>query len=151
MMLDIDFFKQFNDTYGHIEGDYALKSVAKTLKDTLKRPTDFVFRLGGEEFGVLLTHTDESNSAKLARDICNNIRGREIKHENSKVNRYLTISIGVVCCVADNALDGDILISKADSMLYEAKESGRDRYMISSDVSQSKTINETQKETKESA
>ena len=151
MMLDIDFFKQFNDTYGHMEGDYALKSVAKTLKDTLKRPTDFVFRLGGEEFGVLLTHTDESNSAKLARDICNNIRGREIKHENSKANRYLTISIGVVCCIADNALDGDILISKADSMLYEAKESGRDRYMISSDVSQSKTINETNKEIKESA
>ena len=151
MMLDIDFFKQFNDTYGHIEGDYALKSVSKTLKDTLKRPTDFVFRLGGEEFGVLLTHTDESNSAKLAREICNAIRAREIKHENSKANKFLTISIGVVCCVADNALDGNILISKADKMLYEAKESGRDRYMISSDVSQAKTVNETQKDIKESA
>ncbi len=151
MMLDIDFFKQFNDTYGHIEGDYALKSVAKTLQDTLKRPTDFVFRLGGEEFGVLLTHTDETNSAKLARSICDTIRARKIKHAGSKINEYLTISIGVVCCVADNSLDGDILISKADVMLYEAKETGRDRYMISSDISQSKTINQVEPNIKESA
>ena len=151
MMLDIDFFKQFNDTYGHIEGDYALKSVAKTLQDTLKRPTDFVFRLGGEEFGVLLTHTDETNSAKLARSICDTIRARKIKHAGSKINEYLTISIGVVCCVADNSLDGDILISKADEMLYEAKETGRDRYMISSDISQSKTINQVEPNIKESA
>jgi len=139
MMLDIDYFKQYNDNYGHIEGDFALKSVAKVLTDTLKRPTDFVFRLGGEEFGVLLTHTDETNSAKLARDICDAIRSREIKHENSLVNDYLTISIGVVCCVADSALNEDILISKADKMLYRAKDSGRDRYMISTDVSEAKT------------
>ncbi len=138
MMLDIDFFKQYNDTYGHIEGDFALKSVAKVLKDTLRRPADFVFRLGGEEFGVLLIQTDESNSAKLARDICDDIRGREIKHESSKVNQYLTMSIGVVCCVADDALNEDILISRADEMLYEAKETGRDRYVITSNVSEAK-------------
>ena len=139
MMLDIDFFKQYNDTYGHIEGDFALKSVAKVLKDTLRRPADFVFRLGGEEFGVLLIQTDESNSAKLAREICDKIRGREIKHESSKVNQYLTMSIGVVCCVADDALHEDILISRADEMLYEAKETGRDRYVITSNVSEAKT------------
>jgi len=139
MMLDIDFFKQYNDTYGHVEGDFALKSVAKVLKDTLRRPADFVFRLGGEEFGVLLVQTDESNSAKLARDICDDIRGREIKHENSKVNQYLTMSIGVVCCIADDALNEDILISRADEMLYEAKETGRDRYIITSNVSEAKT------------
>ena len=139
MMLDIDYFKQYNDTYGHIEGDFALKSVAKVLTDTLKRPTDFVFRLGGEEFGVLLTQTDETNSAKLARNICDAIREREIKHENSLVNDYLTISIGLVCCIADSALNEDILISKADKMLYEAKDGGRDRYMISTDVSGAQT------------
>jgi diguanylate cyclase (GGDEF)-like protein len=139
MMLDIDFFKQYNDTYGHIEGDFALKSVAKVLTDTLKRPTDFVFRLGGEEFGVLLTHTDESNSAKLARDICTAIKAREIKHENSKVCDYLTISIGVVCCVADDALNEEILISRADEMLYEAKSNGRDGYVITSNISEFKT------------
>lgn len=138
MMLDIDFFKQYNDTYGHIEGDFALKSVAKVLKDTLKRPSDFVFRLGGEEFGVLLTQTDESNSARLAREICDAIRGREIVHESSKVNQYLTMSIGVVCCIADDALNEKILISRADEMLYEAKETGRDRYVITSNVSEAK-------------
>ena len=135
MMLDIDFFKQYNDTYGHIEGDYALKTVAKVLKDTLKRPSDYVFRLGGEEFGILLTETDESSSAKLAREICDAIRDRELKHETSKVNEFVTISIGVVCCIADDALDENILISRADEMLYEAKETGRDRYIITSNVS----------------
>lgn len=138
MMLDIDYFKQYNDTYGHIEGDHALKSVAKVLKDTLKRPGDFVFRLGGEEFGVLLTQTDESNSAKLARDINEAIKARELKHENSKVNEFVTISIGVVCCIADGALDEEVVISRADEMLYEAKESGRDCYKITTVVSKAK-------------
>ncbi len=139
MMLDIDFFKQYNDTYGHIEGDFALKSVAKALKDTLRRPADFVFRLGGEEFGVLLIQTDESSSARLAREICDAVRSREIKHKSSKVNQYLRMSIGVVCCIADDALNEDILISRADEMLYEAKETGRDRYIITSNVSEAKT------------
>ncbi|WP_455755527.1 diguanylate cyclase [Sulfurimonas sp.] len=135
MMLDIDYFKQYNDTYGHIEGDAALKSVAKVLKDTLQRPSDFVFRLGGEEFGVILTQTDESNSAKLADEICEAVRSREIKHEGSKVNEFLTISIGVVCCIADDALNEDILLSRADEMLYNAKEDGRNRFVITSNVS----------------
>jgi len=113
--------------------------VAKVLKDTLQRPSDFVFRLGGEEFGVLLTQTDESNSAKLARDIGDAIRAREIKHSASKVNEFLTISIGVVCCVADDALNEDILLTRADEMLYEAKDTGRDRYIITSNVSEAIT------------
>ncbi len=139
MMLDIDYFKQYNDTYGHIEGDFALKSVAKVLKDSLKRPSDFVFRLGGEEFGVILIDTDETNSANLARDICDAIRAREIKHETSKVNDYLTISIGVVCCVADKVLDENILLSRADEMLYKAKGGGRDGYVITTNVSEANT------------
>ncbi|MFT5835292.1 MAG: diguanylate cyclase (GGDEF)-like protein [Sulfurimonas sp.] len=145
MMLDIDFFKQYNDTYGHIEGDFALKSVAKVLKDSLKRPSDYVFRLGGEEFGVLLIDTDESNSARLAREICDSIRSREIKHESSNVNKFLTISIGVVCCVADEALNEDILISRADEMLYKAKESGRDGYIITTNVSEATIIESSEK------
>ncbi len=138
MMLDIDYFKQYNDTYGHVEGDYALKSVAKVLKETLKRPGDYVFRLGGEEFGILLSDTDETNSANLAREICDAIRDREIQHEASKVNKFLTISVGVVCCIADDALDENVLISRADEMLYEAKEGGRDRYVITSNASKAK-------------
>ena len=139
MMLDIDYFKQYNDTYGHVEGDNALREVSKVLKETLKRPNDYVFRLGGEEFGILLTKTNESNSARLARDICDSIRGREIKHENSKVNKFLTISIGIVCCIADESLNDEILISRSDEMLYEAKDTGRDRYVITSNVSEAIT------------
>lgn len=138
MMLDIDFFKQYNDTYGHLEGDNALKSVAQSLKNILKRPSDYVFRLGGEEFGILLTQTNESSSAKLAREICDAIKEEKILHEKSSVNKYVTISIGVVCCIADDALDDEILISRADEMLYEAKETGRDRYIITSNVSVAK-------------
>ncbi|MDD2790904.1 MAG: diguanylate cyclase [Sulfurimonas sp.] len=139
MMLDIDYFKQFNDTYGHIEGDFALKSVAKVLSDTLKRPTDFVFRLGGEEFGVLLTHTDEINSAKLAQDICMAVKERAIRHAASKVGEYLSISIGVVCCIADDALSDEVLLSRSDEMLYEAKNKGRDGYIITSNISEFQT------------
>lgn len=136
MMLDIDYFKQYNDTYGHLEGDKALKIVAQTLKNTLKRPSDYVFRLGGEEFGVLLTSTDESNSAKLAREICDAIREQKLEHKNSLAHDYVTISIGVVCCIADDALNEDILLSRADEMLYNAKKGGRDRYIITSNVSE---------------
>jgi diguanylate cyclase (GGDEF)-like protein len=140
MMLDIDYFKQYNDTYGHIEGDFALKSVAKVLKDALKRPSDFVFRLGGEEFGILLTETAESNSSIIARNICDFVRAREIKHENSKACEFVTISIGVACCIADEALNDEMLITRADEMLYKAKDSGRDRYNITTNVSEATPI-----------
>jgi diguanylate cyclase (GGDEF)-like protein len=142
MMLDIDYFKQYNDTYGHIEGDHALKSVAKVLKDTLQRAGDYIFRLGGEEFGVLLTQTDAQNSAMLAQALCNAVKDRNIKHESSKASEFLTISIGVVSCTADDALDEDILISHADKMLYKAKERGRNRYVMDSNIGESKISND---------
>ncbi len=142
MMIDIDFFKQYNDTYGHIEGDNALKEVAKTLRDSLHRPSDFVFRLGGEEFGILLTQTDEENSAILAQSLCDAVRARRVEHKASKAHEYLTISVGVVCCVADDALDEDMLISHADKMLYKAKESGRNRFVIDSSVTDVTASNE---------
>jgi diguanylate cyclase (GGDEF)-like protein len=138
MMIDIDYFKQYNDTYGHMEGDKALQTVAKVLKQTLKRPSDFVFRLGGEEFGVLLSETNETDSATIARKLCDAVRGCKVVHEKSQANEYLTISVGVVCCIADEALENELLISKADDMLYKAKEKGRDRYVITSSVMRAK-------------
>lgn len=140
MMLDLDYFKQYNDTYGHLEGDKALQCVAKVLQEKLKRPSDYVFRLGGEEFGILLSDTDESMSAQLARKICDGVREEELLHENSLVSQYLTISIGIVSCIADEALDDKVLLSRSDEMLYKAKESGRDRYVITSNVSAAKAI-----------
>ncbi|MBD3824610.1 MAG: GGDEF domain-containing protein [Epsilonproteobacteria bacterium] len=140
MMLDIDYFKQYNDTYGHIEGDFALKTVAKVLRDTLKRPSDFVFRLGGEEFGILLVDTDEHNSAKMAKTICDAVLRREILHSGSRVHQFMSVSIGVVCTVADEALSDEVLISTADKMLYEAKEGGRNRFVMSTEVSETTTL-----------
>jgi diguanylate cyclase (GGDEF)-like protein len=134
MMLDIDYFKQYNDTYGHLEGDEALKKVAQVLKKALKRPTDYVFRLGGEEFGILLTNSDIESSENIAQEICDSVREEKIEHKSSKVNEYLTISIGVVCVLVYKDLDENLLLSSADDMLYKAKESGRDRYMIKSDI-----------------
>ena len=135
MMVDIDFFKQYNDTYGHLEGDNALKAVAKVLQETLQRPSDYVFRLGGEEFGVLLSETNEPDSTKLAETICDAVRAREIEHKNSSVNEFVTISIGVICCVADDTLDDKNLLNRADEMLYEAKGSGRNRCVVTTNIS----------------
>lgn len=135
MMLDIDYFKQYNDTYGHIKGDAVLKKVALVFQDILKRPSDFVFRLGGEEFGVLLTDTSETNSASVAQTICDAVRGAQITHESSKIDKYITISIGVACCIADGALDEELLMAKADEALYRAKESGRNRYELTTEIS----------------
>jgi len=135
MMIDVDYFKQYNDFYGHLEGDAALKSVARVLKERLKRPSDYVFRLGGEEFGILLIDTDELNSAKIAHELCEGLHMSEIKHNASKISQYLTISIGVVSCIADSSLDDDVFLSRADEMLYRAKEAGRNRYVITTDAS----------------
>lgn len=131
MMLDIDFFKQYNDTYGHVEGDNALKKIASALNSIFKRPSDYVFRLGGEEFGVLMSETDEQNSSNMAQKICDSILRLRIEHKASKVNDYVTISVGVVCCKIAPHIEEEFIITKADKMLYKAKENGRDRYVIS--------------------
>ncbi len=128
MMIDIDYFKQYNDTYGHIEGDNALKEVADSLRQTFQRPKDFTFRLGGEEFGVLLIGLNEEQSALMAKKLSGNIKDKKIEHNGSKVADVLTISVGVVCQKADSNLSSQDFVSKADELLYRAKESGRDRF-----------------------
>lgn len=138
MMLDVDYFKQYNDIYGHLDGDAALKAVAKVLKERLKRPSDYLFRLGGEEFGVLLSDTDPHNSTKIAQSLCDALRQEQIGHVGSKVSDVLTISVGGVCCIADEVLDDEVFLSSADEMLYKAKESGRDRAVITTEASRAK-------------
>lgn len=130
MMLDIDFFKQYNDTYGHLAGDETLKAVADVLKTTLKRPTDYVFRLGGEEFGVLLTETNEQETKLVAGNINKNIESLEIEHEKNGASDFVTISIGVVLTIPSSEAEQESILSEADKKLYEAKESGRNRFVI---------------------
>ncbi|MHC1684372.1 MAG: diguanylate cyclase [Clostridiaceae bacterium] len=133
MMLDIDFFKGYNDTYGHVEGDRCLREVAQCIKASLKRPLDFVARYGGEEFIVLLAEVDDKIAFRVAENIKNNIENMKIPHESSQVSRYVTVSIGLVSLVPRNE---DILygiVEKADAALYDAKNSGRNSIRIFSD------------------
>ncbi len=125
MMIDIDFFKQYNDTYGHLQGDIALQSVARTLRSSLLRPGDFVFRLGGEEFGVILTETDCSNTRAMAEKLRFNIESMGMAHKGNKNSGLLTISIGSICLNPTENMDNESLLHSADSNLYAAKERGR--------------------------
>lgn len=130
MMLDIDHFKQFNDHYGHQDGDTALKAVANTLKTTFNRPDDAVYRLGGEEFGVLFSANNEEGVEEISQKVLDNIEALDIKHEYSSVSNHLTISIGAGIIDSTNTQSADKLYVEVDSALYEAKDSGRNSYEI---------------------
>ncbi len=135
MMIDIDHFKQYNDTYGHLQGDSALKEVAHTLRETLQRPGDFTFRLGGEEFGVLLTDTDATNAKVVAEKLCRHVRKMKLEHKNNSASKYVTISIGSVTLTPPASMKDELLISQADRNLYEAKETGRNNAVCTTSVS----------------
>jgi len=131
MMIDVDFFKQYNDTYGHQSGDEVLEKIGKTLKNQLYRFEDLVFRLGGEEFGIVYSTKNCTDSSKIAKDICKAIFNLKIEHKSSKVASVLSVSIGLVCIEFSNPasmnLDMDKIYKLADDELYKAKESGRNR------------------------
>ncbi len=125
MLIDVDCFKQFNDSYGHMAGDAALKLVASTLKSCIKRPGDFVARYGGEEFVVVLPSTD--GPLTFADDIRKNIEALHIPHKNSSVAEVVTISIGVSSITPTQNARPDEFVDCVDKALYKAKESGRNR------------------------
>ena len=131
MMLDIDYFKGYNDTYGHLKGDASLKAVADMMKKTLKRPGDYLFRLGGEEFGVLIADIDEDKAYYMAEKLRQNILSLGIEHKGNKANKYLSISIGIINLFPNQTSDSEQIIQKADENLYQAKEQGRNRVVSS--------------------
>ncbi|MFA6808583.1 MAG: diguanylate cyclase [Eubacteriales bacterium] len=126
IMIDVDFFKKYNDYYGHAAGDHALKSVAKALSLVLKRPTDILARYGGEEFVVVLPDTKAYGARLLAEKIRASIEELKIPHDKSEVTKYLTISIGGVT-YSDSDNSSKKLLDAADQMLYKAKNLGRNR------------------------
>jgi len=128
MMIDIDHFKQYNDTYGHSEGDTCLKIVSETIDKTLLRPDDFVARYGGEEFTVVLPHTDENGARFIAERILKSIIKRNIPHKNSKVANHVTISIGLTTINAKYSQTGVEYLKQADKALYRSKQNGRNQY-----------------------
>lgn len=130
LLLDIDHFKLYNDTYGHLQGDECLRLVAAELQNRFKRPRDFVARYGGEEFVALLTGTDEKGALHKANEVVQAIAAMHIKHEKSPVQPYVTVSVGVAV-VTPNLVDlPESLVQRADAVLYEAKSTGRNRAVL---------------------
>ena len=124
-IVDVDFFKQYNDALGHAVGDVALEKVAFTLSQQLRRPKDFVARLGGEEFIILLPSTNKEASEEILIRCREVVESLQIPHPKSKTNGVLTISAGGVTCTP-NSLEGkDEVLKIADNMLYDAKKNGR--------------------------
>ncbi|MCL2637288.1 MAG: diguanylate cyclase [Oscillospiraceae bacterium] len=133
LAIDIDFFKKYNDTYGHLNGDLVLKTIADVIAQTLKRPGDFAARWGGEEFIALLPDTDLKGATAIAEQVRANIEKTTVTLRDGR-NTYTTVSIGVNtqkpsadCCVDD-------FLHDADEALYKAKADGRNRVCLYSDM-----------------
>jgi diguanylate cyclase (GGDEF)-like protein len=148
LLIDVDYFKRFNDSYGHVAGDRCLRAVAQALAQRTRRAGESAARFGGEEFAVLLPHIDAAAARRLAELICQTVREQQIPHEGSAVASYVTVSVGAACISAlpesagaqsrdvrtgDDAASGAaiVLIEAADRALYAAKLAGRDRVVAS--------------------
>jgi diguanylate cyclase (GGDEF)-like protein len=125
ILMDIDHFKAYNDTYGHQEGDKCLKRVSDVLSDTINRHTDMVARYGGEEFCCILPSTLYEDAMAVANKIRTDILALKIPNQGSSVNDYVTMSLGVVTVLPDNITRPEKILAIADKNLYAAKESGR--------------------------
>jgi len=129
VMLDIDYFKQYNDCYGHIQGDECLKRVARILSSAATRPRDFLARFGGEEFVLVLPETDAEAAKKIAERCRNLIYNEQIPHEKSPVSQLLTVSFGVGTIIPTHSDEPIKLIEEVDKRLYQAKQKGRNCIM----------------------
>jgi diguanylate cyclase (GGDEF)-like protein len=127
IMMDVDYFKLFNDHYGHPAGDDCLIAIAKTLQHTMKRSIDLVARYGGEEFIAVLPETPFKGAMKAAKKIRDAVNDLAIPHAYSNAASYVTLSLGVAEVIPHNDQQSTELINTADSALYKAKEHGRNR------------------------
>lgn len=130
IMVDIDYFKPYNDTYGHLQGDVALQNVARVLKTSLSRPGDFAFRLGGEEFGVVLSDTDAASARQMAERLRFNVESLNMEHKGNKNTGIVTISLGAICVTPTMSMGNEALLHTADVNLYAAKERGRNQVVF---------------------
>lgn len=129
IMCDADYFKRYNDTYGHQAGDDCLQTLAMTMKETVKRPADLVARYGGEEFAVILPNTDLSGAISIAQTIRAAVNHLNLIHETSETGN-LTLSLGVSSMIPGQTGSPEALIAAADRALYRAKQQGRDRVEV---------------------
>ena len=127
IMCDVDYFKLYNDTYGHQAGDDCLRTVAMTMSQAVNRPADLVARYGGEEFVVILPNTELSGAIAIAQTIRAAVNHLNLTHETSEIGNRLTISLGVSSMIPGQIGSPEALIAAADRALYRAKQQGRDR------------------------
>jgi diguanylate cyclase (GGDEF)-like protein len=130
VMMDIDFFKQYNDTYGHDKGDITLIAVADVLKNYFNKMFEYPFRLGGEEFGVLIFDVNKETLEMFLEDIRHEIMALNIEHSGSKVHDVVTISGGATIITPNDRRTPKEIYIAADKMLYESKHNGRNRFTI---------------------
>ncbi len=128
-MLDIDYFKKINDTYGHLCGDHCLQVFANILKESVKRPSDIICRYGGEEFVLILPNTDQAGLTKLLEKIRKNVENKKILFEGHTI---MTVSIGGCSRIIATEDEHELIIAFADKLLYSAKEAGRNRVTVGS-------------------
>ena len=131
ILCDIDFFKQYNDTYGHPAGDDCLRQVGAVLQACAKRPADLASRYGGEEFALTLPKTPIQGAIELAQRIQSQLLQLQQPHATSTISDYLTLSMGIASVIPQLDRSPDDLIQAADQALYRAKQEGRDRFALS--------------------
>lgn len=134
LMLDIDYFKQYNDTYGHLGGDDCLRNVSTLLKGMVQRPSDIVSRYGGEEFAILLPNTPSEGAQFLAFKIAAELARLNLPHFSSPLGGRITLSIGCASCLPSPDCRSESLLASADKALYRAKETGRNRVVVAEDM-----------------
>jgi diguanylate cyclase (GGDEF)-like protein len=127
ILCDIDYFKLYNDTYGHQAGDDCLRAVAEAITCAIRRTSDLVARYGGEEFAVILPNTRLEGAMTVAESMQSEIESLKIPHEKSGVSEFITLSIGIACVETNSEFPSDSLIALADEAMYEAKEKGRNQ------------------------
>lgn len=130
LMCDVDHFKIYNDTYGHLAGDDCLQRVARTLQASCKRSSDLAARYGGEEFAVVLPATAREDAAQMGEKLRANIAELRIPHERAPCGPYVSVSIGVAESVPTKPITPEMLIFQADQALYQAKQLGRNRVVV---------------------
>jgi diguanylate cyclase (GGDEF)-like protein len=130
-MVDVDFFKSYNDHYGHAMGDRALQKIAKALESALMRPADLIARYGGEEFVLMLPETDAFAAKGVTERALQKIVEMNIPHQYSPVADNITVSLGLVTTLIEDSLTPQIFVATADKNLYLAKENGRNRVVAS--------------------
>jgi diguanylate cyclase (GGDEF)-like protein len=133
-LIDIDYFKAYNDHYGHQQGDECLIHVATTLSAMMRRPSDLVARYGGEEFAIILPDTNADSARTLAEGIRARLEELALEHASSVVAPHVTVSIGLTTRTPAHPLEVASLIGNADRALYRAKRSGRNRVVVDDDI-----------------